>query len=62
MALSPGASTVKVLMQNWKNKVNERALRFFSNKKQMLYQELLNKIGLLALNNQRLAKNCLYMF
>ena len=62
MALSPGASTVKVLVQNWKNKVNGRALRFFSNKKQMLYQELLNKIGLLALNNQRLAKNCLYMF
>ena len=62
MALSPGASTVKVLVQNWKNKVNERALRFFSNKKQMLYQKLLNKIGLLALNNQRLAKNCLYMF
>ena len=62
MALCPGASTVKVLVQNWKNKVNERALRFFSNKKQMLYQKLLNRIGLLALNNQRLAKNCLYMF
>lgn len=37
-------------------KVNERALRFVFNEKQMPYSELLNKIGLPSLENQRLAK------
>ena len=37
-------------------KVNERALRFVFNEKQTQYQELLNKIGLPSLTNQRLAK------
>ena len=37
-------------------KVNERALRFVFNEKQTRYQELLNKIGLPSLTNQRLAK------
>ena len=37
-------------------KVNERALRFVFNKKQMPYCELLYKIGLPSLANQRLAK------
>ena len=37
-------------------KVNERALRFVFNEKQRPYSELLNKIGLPSLENQRLAK------
>ena len=37
-------------------KVNERALRFVFNEKQMSYCELLDKIGLPSLANQRLAK------
>ena len=37
-------------------KVNERALRFVFNEKQRPYSELLNKIGLLSHENQRLAK------
>ena len=37
-------------------KVNERARRFVFNKKQTQYQELLNKIGLRSLTNQRLPK------
>ena len=37
-------------------KVNERALRFVFNEKQMSYCELLGKIGLPSLANQRLAK------
>ena len=37
-------------------KVNERALRFVFHEKQTQYQELLNKIGLRSLTNQRLAK------
>ena len=37
-------------------KLNERALRFVFNEKQTQYQELLNKIGLRSLTNQRLAK------
>ena len=37
-------------------KVNERALRFVFNEKQRPYSKLLNKIGLLSLENQRLAK------
>ena len=37
-------------------KVNERALRFVFNEKQTSYCELLNRIGLPSLENQRLAK------
>ena len=37
-------------------KVNERALRFVFNEKQRPYSELLDKIGLPSLENQRLAK------
>ena len=37
-------------------KVNERALQFVFKEKRTHYQELLNKIGLLSLTNQRLAK------
>jgi len=37
-------------------KVNERALRFVFNEKQRPYSELLDKIGLPSLKNQRLAK------
>jgi len=37
-------------------KVNERALLFVFNEKQTQYPELLNKIGLPSLTNQRLAK------
>ena len=55
IALESGASAVKVLEQNWKKKVNERALRFFL-MKTTHYRELLNKIGLVSLNNLRLAE------
>lgn len=37
-------------------KVNERALRFVFNEKQRPYSELLDKIGLPSLENQRLSK------
>ena len=37
-------------------KVNERALHFVFNEKQRPYSKLLNKIGLLSLENQRLTK------
>ena len=37
-------------------KVNERALRFVFNEKQTPFSELLNKIGLPSLENQRLAR------
>ena len=38
------------------DKMNERALRFVFNEKQTSYCELLNRIGLPSLENQRLAK------
>ena len=38
------------------DKVNERALRFVVNEKQTSYCELLNKLGLPSLANQRLGK------
>ena len=47
-----GISVTKTSLE----KVNERALRFVFNEKQMSYCELLDKIGLPSLANQRLAK------
>jgi len=47
---------VQSFQQTWLKKVNERALRFVFNEKQRSYSELLDKIGLPSLENQRLAK------